>query len=753
MRRTANLLALCLLTLALDTLAQVKIADGGFERANVGAVPDGWFVPQVIAATGFTAAIVDQNCHAGERCVLLTGGASAEDKPGNLMQTISAAGYTSHRIRLRAAIRVEGVNTRCQMWLRLDRSDNSMSFLDNMSRRPVRSPDWKIYDTETNVPDDVTRIAFGFLTFGAGKVWVDDVSLENLQEVRKDQVEPPRPLTPQGLTNLTAFTKLYGYVRFFHPSDQGAAADWDRFAIEGVRKIESAAGTSQLIDRLNDIFHPVAPTAFVYSPSHPPPPPAPPTDLSMLQIVRYWHNGVGLAVASNVPSIYRTERRRTPAQSGQMPKPFEAEIAPGVRVSVPLAIYADNDGTLPRISAVPPAVVYEQSAADRSTRLAGVVIAWNVFQHFYPYFDVVKTDWPAALSQALGSAAADDGIDAFQNTLQRLVAALRDGHGNVVPPRFKPTSQPPVTLDWVQNQLLITRTRKEGAAGLAPGDRVLKIDGKPVGQASAEVRALISAATDQWMRYRSANELSKCNPETNHMSLEIEPYANRGTTATVDLVCQPPRYRNMETYTEPRPEKIAELEPDILYVDLDRVTEDDWTAVIPRLEKARGIIFDMRGYPSQPGLQAVAHITDTTLRSAQWNVSSAAMPDRLDSPFHETDWELKPEQPYFTARRVFLTDGRAISYAETVMGIVEHYKLADIIGEPTAGTNGNVNPFTLPGGFTINWTGMKVLKHDGSQHHGVGILPTVPVSRTREGVAEGKDEILLKAISVVKSEK
>jgi predicted Zn-dependent protease len=54
------------------------------------------------------------------------------------------------------------------------------------------------------------------------------------------------------------------------------------------------------------------------------------------------------------------------------------------------------------------------------------------------------------------------------------------------------------------------------------------------------------------------------------------------------------------------------------------------------------------------------------------------------------------------------------------MGIVENYKLDEILGETTAGTNGNVNPFALPGGYNITWTGLKVLKHHGSQHHGVG---------------------------------
>jgi hypothetical protein len=36
--------------------------------------------------------------------------------------------------------------------------------------------------------------------------------------------EPPRQLTERGLENLTAFTRLLGYARFFHPSDQPTPA-------------------------------------------------------------------------------------------------------------------------------------------------------------------------------------------------------------------------------------------------------------------------------------------------------------------------------------------------------------------------------------------------------------------------------------------------------------------------------------------------------------------------------------------------
>ncbi len=94
------------------------------------------------------------------------------------------------------------------------------------------------------VPDDTEWMVFGIIQFGSGKVWVDDVRLEDMGDLK---IEAPRKLTQQGLRNLTAFSKLYGYVRFFHPSDQAAAIDWQSFAIDGVRQVESATDDAELL--------------------------------------------------------------------------------------------------------------------------------------------------------------------------------------------------------------------------------------------------------------------------------------------------------------------------------------------------------------------------------------------------------------------------------------------------------------------------------------------------------------------------
>ncbi|HEX3530472.1 MAG TPA: hypothetical protein VH988_25705 [Thermoanaerobaculia bacterium] len=78
--------------------------------------------------------------------------------------------------------------------------------------------------------------------------------------------EPARALSSRGLDNVVAFTRLLGYVRYFHPSDQAAAADWDAFAIAGVRRVESATDAAELARVLEDLFRPVAPTVRVFPP-------------------------------------------------------------------------------------------------------------------------------------------------------------------------------------------------------------------------------------------------------------------------------------------------------------------------------------------------------------------------------------------------------------------------------------------------------------------------------------------------------
>jgi len=84
------------------------------------------------------------------------------------------------------------------------------------------------------------------------------------------------------------------------------------------------------------------------------------------------------------------------------------------------------------------------------------------------------------------------------------------------------------------------------------------------------------------------------------------------------------------------------------------------------------------------------------------------------------------------------------------MDIIDRYNLATTVGESTAGCNGNVNYIYLPCGYQVKWTGMKVLKHDGSQLYLKGFRPDYPVNRTIQAVREGRDEYLEKALEIAR---
>ena len=68
---------------------------------------------------------------------------------------------------------------------------------------------------------------------------------------------------------------------------------------------------------------------------------------------------------------------------------------------------------------------------------------------------------------------------------------------------------------------------------------------------------------------------------------------------------------------------------------------------------------------------------------------------------------------------------------------------------PSRSTDPGCTPAGLPAGFEILWTGMRVVKHDGSRHHTIGVIPTIPVEPTLAGVIAGRDEVLEAALDAL----
>lgn len=568
---------------------------------------------------------------------------------------------------------------------------------------------------------------------------------------------PPAALEPVERTGLEALSRVVGIVQYFHPTDEVADVDWGPWTTEAVRIMGRTKTREDRVASLRRIIAPVAPLAEITIGES--------EDAAETSAVvgpctrvRYWdHDGVNMREAQ---SMYRSQREVIEVDDEQWDRVFphgiviDRHLGDDVWLRIPIAVPLDDAGAswpraqsvwVPAAQRVPPREpAWSMSASDRASRLATVILTWNGFEHFYPYFDVIDTDWDAELTVALTRAAEDHDARSMLTTMRKLIARLHDGHANVYHNSEPPTLALPLAWTWVGDRLVITETNWDDALGPVPGDEVLAINGQDIGALRAEVESMISGAP-QWRRWRSyamLRAVEGAGPST----LRIR--QPDGVVRDVDVKHVQPGFVPSET----RPSPIWEVDPGVFYVDISRINDDTFKAAVPRLEKADGLVFDLRGYPSNLSTIVIAHLIDKPVTSPQWHIPTPRYPNRAHLTFRRAGWTVTPMEPRLEANVAFIIDGRAISYAETYMGIIEHAGVAEIVGEATAGTNGNVNVFEMPCGYRIAWTGMKVLKHDGTPHHIIGVEPTVPVDRTVEGIAARRDELLEAAISLVRGD-
>ncbi len=537
-----------------------------FEAGDLGQMPAGWTMTAASERAGFGADLTEEQPYQGKTCAVVRGIAySRNPGTGTMMQSFAATAYRGQRVRFRAAVRT--YDSHAQLWLAVERPDQVPGFFDNMADRPIASAHWQVYEIVGEVAADATRIGIGITINGDGKAWIDAGTFEVLGPVHD---APPRPIAAGALTNLIAFARLLGYVRYFHPSDQAAAADWGRFAAAAIAELDpeatpppaaaangangaNAAGDASdavagattpsltavlsrryptavpqppataddaksLAATLQRLFAPLAPMLRVFpAGSKPPPldlgPPAAvkPADLRLAG----WRH-TGLAVEGR-PSPFLSQRvflrPGEPEAAALDPRlPFAADLGGGAACLLPLAVWADGAGTLPHTAAGGLGAATPVSpATDRSSRLAVVMLAWNALQHFDPGLaagGVARVvAWQKALPAALREAAESTGTDSLLAALRRMVAATGDGQATVAAAASRRVYGLPLRWDWIEGQLVVTEVAA-GAEGLHPGDAVTRIEGRGVTSELAAAAAETAAATPQWQRWRALASLA-----------------------------------------------------------------------------------------------------------------------------------------------------------------------------------------------------------------------------------------------------
>jgi hypothetical protein len=559
---------------------------------------------------------------------------------------------------------------------------------------------------------------------------------------------PARDRAVPAEDRLVAFARAYGYVRFFHPTDASRDADWQRLAVAGVLAVHDAPTVDALATRLHALLHPLAPSLQLWVEGEPPPA-APPVPRRRDGLVYWQYQGFpGTSVSLHRPPYAKarvhpdeTWRRRfaeAPAASARV----EAELAPALHMRLPVVLTAEQAeaAAKPPRPALPSGLDPARDHHELAVRQAAVIEVWNVLRHFYPYQQDLELDWDAMLRSALRDAEDDRTVADVRDTLRGLLEPLHDGHCYVGHERQGRAATLPVRLELVEGRVVVTGTRDPER--FAIGDVVERIGAESAHALVDGIAARLSG-TPQWRWFQAAAWEAPRAELGQVVELTVE---RHGRTHRIEAEAE-----RAPVPPPPRPPAIHAFDDGIRYVDLTRASWAELEAELPALAAAPGVVFDMRGYPTENDV-LLDHLLSAPEDSLWMHVPRFVEPDGRVVGWHDLGWHRRPREPHIAAPAVFLISAEAISYAESMLSYVEAHGLGTLVGTTTAGANGDIVRFDTLAGFFAIWSGMRVTRHDGSPFHRGGVQPQVEVHRTIDGLRAGRDEVLEAGLHVVRAQ-
>jgi len=590
---------------------------------------------------------------------------------GGATSNINAEAYRGKKFRLKGWMRTDLTNGQGQFWVRVDREGKNYGFFNNMDDRPIKSKEWKAYEITGTIDIDASNLFFGAFLLGEGKIWIDNFILE----IEDNGIWKKIPLQNSSFEQadtLGWYTKSAGYN---YANVKDANVDGQQALLI------SDNSTDQLVKSIFD---------------------------EKPEFGAYFSKNIGNGLKCIIPQVLLGSDQETyPAANPTQLKALQKRIGE----------------TTPELF----------NASDVYVRLTSINIAWNIFQHFFPYKEEIKLEWKKELTLALNAAYQAKNSQEFGKVLRVMTEKLKDGHVSV---SFGEQNYFSIQADvaYVEGKLLIS---KVDSLPLKVGDIITSINGIPALEHFSSIKSEISGS-DQWKNSNATRQF-------------LEGYKDTELVLKVSRDGKEQEFRFTRTDYRKTPEqpKIKKLEDGVYYVNIGNTEMKDIAAMMSEFNTAKAIICDLRGYP-RGNHDLIAHLLTKEDNDKWMFVPKIIAPDYENVSYTGLGWEMKPKTPHISAKVIFLTGGGAISYAESYMGFIKHYKLATIVGQPTAGANGNVNPFTLPGNYSIRFTGMKVKLHDGGQMFNLGIQPDVFVNQTISGVIAGRDEYLEKALEILK---
>lgn len=387
------------------------------------------------------------------------------------------------------------------------------------------------------------------------------------------------------------------------------------------------------------------------------------------------------------------------------------------------------------------------SYPDAGFRLLSLYRYWNMVQYFFPYRYLTDTDWGIEMKKQIPFFIEASDQDEYFHAVRRMVAECDDSHAIVYSKSmisYYNYYRPPFNVRFLKNDTLVVDSyrnpEKIDKNGPRIGDVITHINNQPILHLIDSLSPYI-AASNHWTKLR---EIAKTIVCSNDSFVELS-YWSEGKQKTAVI----PLYSFFELDYSNRTDGVCYqlLNHNIGYISMDDISEKHLKIIADTIKNTKGLILDMREYPKETLQNKLGKLlSDTSVPFAKFTYPVLNNPGEF---VFVAPVNTQKGKEHYKGKVIILINEETQSHAEYCTMFYRTITNSIVIGTNSAGADGNVSRLELPGGIQTMFSGIGIYYPDGTETLRIGIVPDIYVWPTVQGVREGRDEVLEKALEIL----
>jgi C-terminal processing protease CtpA/Prc len=646
--------------------------------------------------------------------------------------------YAGKKITLSGYIKTENVSDGyAGLWMRID----PLIAFDNMNSNGVKgTSDWQKYEITLDMkPENTERIVVGGLLVGKGKMWIDDLKLTIDGKDVNDLTPYQRKLLPAELDkefnkgskvdtiipdaktveNLRVLGLIWGYLKYYHPNVAKGDYNWD---FELFRILPKILSSKSVLERD--------------------------------KVLITWIYSLGTFENGKQANTFHYDIKTEPDLGWIQKSGFSQQLT-SLLLNIQTAELTGNHfyiGLHPGVGN--PNFTNEQAYPsltypDAGFRLLALYRYWNMIQYYFPYKNLIGEDWKGVLKEFLPKFLNAKNEQEYTLNALELVGRIHDTHAKVgdnnqVLLKYFGRYFTAVEVSFINNKAVVTGFYDDTLGketGLCIGDVITKVNNQTIEDIIKE-RLKLTPASNYPTKLR---DIARDLLRTNDTTIQIE--VNReGKPASKIIKAYYDREFNVNRKFFVQDTCFRKIGQDIGYINNSSIKKAYLPKLSSEIQKTKCLIIDNRNYPSDFVIYELSnYLMPKEIPFVRFTNGSIVTPG-LFTYSEPVNAGTKNDQSY-KGKVVILVNEFSQSSSEFHAMAYRAFPNAVVIGSTTAGADGNVSPIVLPGGIHTMISGIGVYYPDGRETQRVGIVPDIEVKPTLEGIKNGRDEVLEKAVN------